>query len=100
MNYCEIWEWLILLSGINFCREGDSVGRVSSDRNMGIEMFLFWKVGLMVLALLGSSYSTLSPTGVNFEGRRFSLNFLISLYHCGKKYFSFDFLAWVMVIEL
>ncbi|XP_073137532.1 protein NSP-INTERACTING KINASE 3-like [Henckelia pumila] len=34
---------------------------------MGINKFLFWKVGLMVLALFGSSYSTLSPTGVNFE---------------------------------
>lgn len=44
---------------------------LSSDRNMEIKKFLFWKLGVMVLAFIGSSYSTLSPTGVNFEGKTF-----------------------------
>ncbi|KAL2253619.1 protein NSP-INTERACTING KINASE 3 [Sesamum indicum] len=29
--------------------------------------FLFWKVGLLVLAMVECSYSTLSPSGVNYE---------------------------------
>lgn len=40
---------------------------LSSDRNMEIKKFLFWKLGLTLLAFIGSSCSTLSPSGVNFE---------------------------------
>ncbi|XP_059446080.1 protein NSP-INTERACTING KINASE 3 [Corylus avellana] len=29
--------------------------------------FIFWKVGLLVLALMGTSSATLSPTGINYE---------------------------------
>jgi hypothetical protein len=31
--------------------------------------FIFWKVGLLVLALMGTSSATLSPTGINYEGK-------------------------------
>ncbi|XP_065636787.1 protein NSP-INTERACTING KINASE 3-like [Quercus suber] len=29
--------------------------------------FMFWKVGLLVLALMEASSATLSPTGINYE---------------------------------
>ena len=40
--------------------------------------FLLWQVGLLVLAIIEPSYSTLSPSGVNYEGRfsSFSILFL------------------------
>lgn len=31
--------------------------------------FMFWKVGLLVLALMEASSATLSPTGINYEGQ-------------------------------
>lgn len=40
---------------------------------------LLWKVGLVVLALIEGSYSTLSPSGINYEGLVLSLCFSFDL---------------------
>lgn len=37
-------------------------------QRMGRVSFLFWEVGLLVLAWLESSIATLSPAGINYEG--------------------------------
>lgn len=43
---------------------------------------LLWKVGLLVLAMIKCSYSTLSPSGVNYEGINFaSFGNSFPLYH-------------------
>lgn len=38
---------------------------------------MLWPVGLLLLTLMDSYYASLSPTGINYEGKEF----LSSFYH-------------------